>query len=267
MKNVNESKHTFAVCAYKESPYLDACIQSLLDQSVKSKIMVVTSTPNEYILNMVKKYQFDYYINDGEKGIIQDWNYAYGQAKTKYVTLAHQDDVYAPNYTEEILKQMDRSKNPIIAFTDYSEIRKDKLITNNTMLKIKRIMLLPLRLSLLQRSKFVRRRILSFGCPICCPSVTYHKENLPEEIFEAGYRSDEDWQAWEKLSHIKGEFVYCSKALTFHRIHQESETTAIIGDNIRTLEDYDMFRKFWPDFIARKLTKWYSNSEKSNQLD
>ena len=27
--------HTFAICAYKDSPYLDACIHSLKRQSVK----------------------------------------------------------------------------------------------------------------------------------------------------------------------------------------------------------------------------------------
>ena len=40
-------KHTFAVCAYKESPYLEACIQSLLDQTVRTDIIVATSTPNK----------------------------------------------------------------------------------------------------------------------------------------------------------------------------------------------------------------------------
>ena len=28
--------HTFAICAYKDSPYLDACIHSLKRQSAKS---------------------------------------------------------------------------------------------------------------------------------------------------------------------------------------------------------------------------------------
>ena len=51
------TKHTFVVCAYKESEYLEECITSLLAQTVKSKIIVVTSTPNDYIQNLVKKYK------------------------------------------------------------------------------------------------------------------------------------------------------------------------------------------------------------------
>jgi hypothetical protein len=127
-------------------------------------------------------------------------------------------------------------------------------------------MLLPLNLRLFHKSRFLRRRILSFGCPICCPSVIFNKEKLPGQIFKEGYRSDEDWQAWEKLSRLNGEFVYCSRILTFHRIHEESATTAIIGDKIRSREDYEMFLKFWPEPIAKMLVKLYSKSEKSNVI-
>jgi len=51
-----------------------------------------------------------------------------------------------------------------------------------------------------------------------------------------------------------------------HRIHEESETSAIIGDNKRSLEEYEMFRKFWPKCIADLLIKLYSKGQNSNQL-
>lgn len=43
-------------------------------------------------------------------------------------------------------------------------------------------MLLPLRIRKFWSSKFIRRRILSFGCAICCPSVTFDKKNLPQPV-------------------------------------------------------------------------------------
>ena len=107
---------------------------------------------------------------------------------------------------------------------------------------------------------------MSLGCPICCPSVTFVKANLPETVFEKGYRSDEDWQAWEKISKYKGTFVYINKVSMYHRIHEESETSIILGDNARIEEDYEMFCKFWPKSIAKLLTKLYATSEKSNKL-
>ena len=74
--------HTFAICAYKQSPYLEECICSLTAQTVKSNIIIATSTPNDYIKALAEKYHLSLYINQGESGIAQDWNIAYRQAKT-----------------------------------------------------------------------------------------------------------------------------------------------------------------------------------------
>lgn len=259
-------KHTFAICAYKESPYLEECVKSLKRQTISSDIIVATSTPCEYIQNIAEKYKLPYYINHGEKGITQDWNFAYSCADSKYVTITHQDDIYEDNYLEQALLALDRSKRPLIFFSDYYELRSGKKVRNNILLNIKRIMLLPLRIKCFRYSRWVRRRILSIGSPICCPSVTYAVGNLPAVIFAHHFRSCEDWEAWEKISRLNGEFLYCPKLLIGHRIHEDSETTAIIGDNKRSEEEYEMFRKFWPKIIAGLLNKPYSKSQISNRL-
>lgn len=84
--------HTFAICAYKESPFLEECILSLLDQTVPSTIIIVTATDNAYIRNLADKYHLELHINHGETGITQDWMFAYRSAKTELMTIAHQDD-------------------------------------------------------------------------------------------------------------------------------------------------------------------------------
>ena len=48
-----DAKHTFVICAYKESEYLEECVKSLLNQSVKSNILMTTSTDNEENNNQV----------------------------------------------------------------------------------------------------------------------------------------------------------------------------------------------------------------------
>lgn len=58
--------HTFAVCAYKESPYLEDCIQSLRAQTVKSNILIATSTPNDYIRSIAEKYDIPLIVNPGK---------------------------------------------------------------------------------------------------------------------------------------------------------------------------------------------------------
>ena len=241
-REVKMNDHTFAICAYKESPYLEECIKSLKNQTIKSNILIATSTPNDYIKGIADKYAIPYYIN------------------------AHQDDIYEKEYLKIALAAIQNAKHPLIFFSDYFEVRDGKKVTSNKLLKVKRIMLLPMRIKLFQSVRWVRRRILSMGSPICCPSVTFITENLPEVVFENHYRACEDWEAWEKLSTKKGEFLYSTKMLMGHRIHEESETTAAIGDNKRSREEYEMFCKFWPKSIARLIFKFYSKGHKNDMM-
>lgn len=259
-------EHTFAICAYKESKYLEECIVSVINQKERSNILIATSTPNEHIEGMAKKYQIPLYVRNGKSDIAQDWNFAYKCAKTQLITITHQDDIYCDNYLNDVLKNINESKNPLIVFGNYGEIRDKKIVTDNGLLKIKKIMLFPLRSKIFWKSRFVRRRILALGSAICCPSVTFVKNNLPNILFESGYKSDLDWQAWEKISRLKGSFVYCNTVLMLHRIHEESATTQIIADSNRTKEDYDMYCKFWPKWIAKCLIRAYEKSQESNSI-
>lgn len=261
------NSHTFVICAYGESSYLEQCILSLKKQTVPSEIIMVTSTPNPWISQMADAYQIPLYVNTGESGITQDWNFGIGQAGTKYVTLAHQDDVYEPEYIQAILSRMEVSGHPLIGFSDYFELRNGEKVWDNHLLKVKRLMLLPLRFRMCSSSRFVRRRILSLGDPICCPAVTFCIPNLELPVFQDGFRSCEDWEAWERISRRKGDFLYIHKPLMSHRIHQESATTAIIGDHARAAENYVMYCKFWPKWIAKIINAFYNTSEASNTLE
>lgn len=259
-------EHTFVICAYQESPYLEECIRSLKGQSAASRIIMVTSTPNGYITALARKYDIPLYVNPGPGGITQDWNFGYSKADTPYITIAHQDDVYLKDYTARVLAAMGGAERPLICFTDYGELREGEPVLDNSLLRVKRLMLSPLKIRSFQSSRWVRRRVLSMGCPICCPSVCFARNNLPEVIFQDGFRSCEDWEAWEKLSRLRGRFLYEPEVLMYHRIHAGSETSAIIGDGARSGEEYEMFRKFWPRPIAALLVKWYARGQKSNTL-
>lgn len=261
-----DCKHTFAICAYKESPYLEECIQSILHQTVCSDVILATSTPCDYIFSLCKKYNIPIFINEGEKGITQDWNFAYSKSSTPIVTIAHQDDIYFEKYTETLENMAEAVKKPLIFFTNYFEVRNGETVRKNKLMSIKRILLIPLRLKVFRGNIFIRRRILALGNCICCPSVAYFKENLPEPVFKNHFRSNEDWEAWEMISKLKGQFLYCKSPLMAHRIHRDSETSATIRDAGRVVEDIEMFCKFWPRPIARTLAYFYKNSEKSNAV-
>lgn len=180
--------------------------------------------------------------------------------------IAHQDDVYESDYAKEVEAYYKRAKDPIILFTDYGELRDGNKVDSNKLLRIKKFLLFPLRARCFHTSKWVRRRVLSMGSPICCPSVSFVTKRVPHGLFDAAYQVSLDWAAWEQLSKLKGSFVYIPKTLMYHRIHEESETTRQIENSGRSNEDLLMFRKFWPAPIASVLEHFYRKAELSNKI-
>jgi glycosyltransferase involved in cell wall biosynthesis len=259
--------HTFVVLAYKESKYLEECIKSVLNQDYKSNVIIATSTPNKHIDSIAKKYKLNVIENPNKgKGIGADFDFALSCGNTELVTIAHQDDVYDYSYSSEIIKKYNENPKSIIIFSDYYEIKNGQKVYKNTNLRVKRILLLPLRVGKLKEKRFWKRRVLSFGCPICCPAVTFAKSKVAFPLFDCGLKCNVDWNAWEKLSKEDGSFTFVNKNLMGHRVHEESETTSVIKENGRTKEDLILLNRFWPKPISEFISKIYAKSEKSNAV-
>lgn len=258
--------HTFLICAYGECRYLDRCVDSVLNQTVASEVMMITSTPNDHIRSVSARTGIAVVVNEGEKGITQDWNFALKQAKTRYATIAHQDDEYGQEYAEKLYDQMETAKRPIIGFTDYTELHVEEAQSDSKLIRVKKTLLLPLRVKVFRRNRFIRRRVLSLGCAICCPSVMYCMDNIQQPVFNNRFICSEDWEAWEKLSKEQGSFVYVPQSLISHRIHKDSVTTQTVSGQGRSGEDLEIFRKFWPEWMARILAKKYEKAEEFNKV-
>lgn len=256
--------HTFAISAYKESEYLVDCIKSLQAQTRKSKILLATSTPSAFLEDIAKQFDIPLFVGSHQSGIGRDWNFAYDCADTDFVTIAHQDDVYLPEYTEALLGKVEQTKNPTLAFTEYSELRNGEIVSNNTLLRIKRLMNLGFIPGFLAKSRFVRDRILSLGSPISTPSAAYNKTRFPDLEFDLRMGTNLDWDMWQRMSAEQGTFVYVPKRLVLHRVHPDSETSAGIKGGYRPAEDLEMFMRFWPVPVARWLAKRYAKSYDSN---
>ena len=259
-----DTDHMFVICAYRESPFLSVCIESLLGQNVKTDVIMTTSTPNTHIVKLAEYYKVPLFINNTSAGIASDWNFAYEHAGAKLVTLAHQDDIYCSDYVAQVLNHCNAVKNPLIFFSDYGELRDEKVIKKNRILNIKRLLLKPLESKSRQNSIFWRRRVLSLGSSICCPSVTLVKSAISAPLFNEQFKTNLDWDAWERISQREGAFVYCPDILVYHRIHAGSTTTELIKDNTRSKEDLLLLERFWPKPIACFLNLFYSLAQKSN---
>ena len=257
--------HTFVICAWGESPYLRECIRSLRAQTARSRIVLAVGVLNDHVKQAAEDYGIKIYVNQNPPGgIAADWDFALSCADTPLVTLAHQDDVYLPLYTQRMLDRMNAAADPILFSSGYGELRAGERVYANRILNIKKLLRVPM--ALLPGSRAARRLSLAFGDPICCPSVTYVRERVGDFRFSRELKCDLDWDAWERLSREKGSFAFTPEVLMLHRIHPDSETSRILKDNARTEEDLRMFRRFWPEGIARQLAALYARSERSNRL-
>lgn len=253
------ANHTYVVCAYGDSPYLQACVQSLKNQTLKSEIILYTSTPSDYIRNICDDEGIPFFTSQGG-GIGKDWNNALSFVKTRYATIAHQDDTYYPTYGQEFLAQV--TDDSLIIYSDYDELKEGQPIPRTLNLTIKRIMLSVM--AWFPKSVFWRKRVLAFGNPIACPAVTYDLENLSGFRFDENLKVSLDWYAWYQIALKRGRFHFVPKVLMSHRIHEESETTNNIENNNRSAEDLMMYELFWPQPIAKFLMGFYVKSQETN---
>ena len=256
------------VCAYGENPYVERTIESLERQLVGSNIKLSTSTPSDYLREICERHAIEMLVNKDGGGAGADWNFAYDHAGTALVTLAHQDDYYEPQFTKRVLEAAnDRDARPFqLIYTDYYELRNDERVDSNALLRIKRIMNAPLKCHALRGSRFVKRRVLSLGDPICCPAVTLNREVVDPTVFDTTYINSCDYKTWVDLASLPGKFIYVPEKLMGHRIYAGSSTTKNLQDDIRRNEDMEILSLLWPRPIAGLINRVYALSEKSNEL-
>lgn len=252
--------HTFAICAYKDSPYLEACIRSLKGQSAAADIILCTSTPSSFIKELADKYGIPVYVREGKSSIKDDWNFAYHMAKARFVTIAHQDDLYQRDYLKKLLECWKKYPDMTLFTTGYTVVKGKKLAKFEKVEYIKRFLRLPLRLKGLCHLSWVKKSVFLLGNSVCCPACSYNKELLGEPLFSSPYQFALDWDTLYKLAERPGRFICVEKPLLYYRVHGEATTKACIKDHSRAREEMEMFRKIWPEKAAKLLMFFYKKA-------
>jgi glycosyltransferase involved in cell wall biosynthesis len=259
--------HTFVIPVYRAAPNLLALIESLRGQEGPgSGILLATSTPSAELEAIAGRLSLPLHVNPQRIGIAVDWNFALAAARSEHVTLAHQDDYYAPSYVAGLRAALRRNPGAVLAFCDYSEHTPAGTRPDNINLKIKRV---------LSNRAFGNReciddprdkvKLLSLGNPICCPSVMFDRSALADFRFPEGFQTNLDWMAWLNLARRPGGFVYVREKLVSKGVHAGSETTATIANRAREREDLEMFEALWPKPAAAVLSVIYRLGYRANR--
>lgn len=250
---------TFAVPAFGDSQYLEECLISLKKQTIPCEIVITSPNTTDYLRTISQKYAVQLAIShDAAHSIARDWSFAYNQTRTPYVTLAHQDDIYAPNYAEMFLTLADELEgNFIFLFSDYTELH-----GNYANPFIKKLLLFPFSITNHINSYLFKKLLFAFGQPVPTPSVMFNKNKIGTFSFSSEFQCNMDWDAWLRLSATQGSIGYVKNRLMTHRIHSEAQTSLLIKRGIRQKEDAVIFSRLWPHWIALILTHLYGFSTK-----
>lgn len=252
--SAHKAVHTFVILAYKESPYLEACIHSVLSQSMKSTVVIATSTPNRHIQHLADENGLQVLVNPNGGSIGKDWNFGMQCALTKYVTLAHQDDIYFPDFAARCIAEVEKNNNttPLMAFTRSLIYKGDKEVGLSIKNIIRWILIMPFHLKRCISSKDIKQSILLFSNSISCPGVFYVKQHLQGFRFNEEAKYILDWQAWYEMSQMEGSFIYVPDVLHMHREHSESATSST---QLATLqqEEFGLLKRIWGNAIIAKF--------------
>ena len=263
---ITDMDHAFVIPAYRESPFLEPCVRSLLEQTRPALVLITTSTPNAHIDTIARRYRVPVVINPAPPDIAGDWNFALTASSQRRVTIAHQDDLFDPTYAALVDGAFRRHPDALLVFTGFTEHDAEGERPVNANLLIKRLLT---RRAFGSRevlsSTGEKRRLLAFGNPVCCPSVAFNRDRIPDFRFGDAFRSNLDWDAWERLAEHEGAFVHLAEHLVSHRVHGGTATTALIGERVRDTEDRALLGRFWRPQIAALLARLYRLSYIANR--
>lgn len=266
-KRYTVKDHTFVICAHAESPFLEDAVRSIESQTQLGHVLVTTSTPNDHIAGICESHGLPLIVNRKESSIALDWNFGYDQAQSRLVTIVHQDDVYEPAFLERVVRALNACRRDVgVVHTGYYELRAAERVDGNGILRVKHVMNKAFNRAMMGNGVAAKRRALSFGDFVCCPSVTFAKEIVGPSVFDVVHLDSCDWRTWLSLANRNIRFLYVPEPLMGHRIHAESATSQIIKRNVRAAEDLEILESLWPRPVAHALASVYSRCEKSNEV-
>src|SRR4051794_5185321 len=137
-------EYAAVILAYGDSPFLEGCLASWAAQTRPVRLLIATSTPSAFITAAAKKYGVPVVVNPAGGGIAQDWNFGLHASAARYVTLAHQDDVYEPGFAEQTPAAFAAEPEAALCFPRYQEIDEAGAPTPSKISRIKGLIESPI---------------------------------------------------------------------------------------------------------------------------
>lgn len=204
--------------------YLDLALESILSQTIPfNEIIVFDNSKDKQVQKTSKYYNnntIKWFVANEQLDPINSWNFAINKCTSEFVTICGDDDIFSPNFHENILYYL--NKNKMICLP-YNTIDAKGYKTGKSLMKNREITALEFR---------DLRMKIQIAVPI--PGVVFKLDwfqkvggfvdsGLPNKLHS-------DDLLWFKISHVAEGVIFIKDRLWSYRIHP-----AQIGLNFSTI--------------------------------
>lgn len=202
-------KFSITLCTFNSIEYIEACIDSLLSQTMKDfELIIVDDGSTDGTVEYLKRLsdtRIRLIILEKNHGLIYARTQGFAAARADYIALMDADDMAHPQRLEEQLRVLDAGQ------VDVCATRYQTLETASGRLR--------------KRRAYVRdsdiRALLTIYCPICNPSVSFKRKLLGVTGYQDEFRHAEDYAFWTALAAAGSVFYIVPMGLLTYRIHPQ----------------------------------------------
>jgi glycosyltransferase involved in cell wall biosynthesis len=198
---------SIVLCTYNALPYLEECIQSLLQQTYADFELIIVddgSTDGTIAyLNALTDQRLRIIPLDTNRGLIFARNKGFEAAKGRYIAIMDADDIAHPARLEEQRKILDSGDVDVCGSFHISLDSKSGKRRS--------------RRSATSDSDI--RALLSIYCPLCNPSTSARADVLRRHRYNPAYPHAEDYGLWCDIATHGGRFHNIAQPLLTYRLH------------------------------------------------
>lgn len=218
---------TVAIPVFNGARFLDRTIESLLAQTHRELTIVClddgSTDKSVEIARSFRDERLSVICNETRLGLAGNWNAAFANAKTPYLVIAHQDDVYEPPFVEIAAQLLDEHPRAFAAHTRATYIDEHGKAIESAASQFKD-RFWPAD-EPYEREPRQEMRALHDGNYIICPSAMYRMGAVREiGPFNENYRFVTDWEYWLRGLHQGFTIVGTHARLVQWRRHEDSTT-------------------------------------------
>jgi hypothetical protein len=219
MPDPRPSTPRISVCVptYNRAPLLKNFLNSILSQTFRDfEVIVADNCSTDDTPEIVRSFsdpRLRYHRHGQNIGPFANMNFLIGEARGEYLCIAHDDDLYYPEFLQKESEMLDRHPNVGMVHCAVHEVDAD-----GTRRQVVRAY--PTTRVLEGKSEFIR---YLQGHNVCCSSVTARASLFRENPFDPRFLCA-DFLMWMKFA-LRADVAYVAEPLLDMRVHAVTVTS------------------------------------------